>query len=321
MRVLTFVKWIAVVKFLALTIPVILFANSWQEHLNSIKADAIEEGIRPELILDAINKAKKPRTIVKKLEKSQPEKRITFLKYRASRIDSYRIHLGKKAYRNNHKLLEKIAARYKVDPAVIIAIWGIETSYGHFKGKHPVIPSLATLAYTSKRKDFFHKELMYAFKIVNEGHIALKDFVGEWAGGSGHPQFLPSSWNYYSEDFDGDGKRDIWEHKADALASIANYLKQHNWQYKQPWMTEVIIKNKALKYDKLKTWKNVAAWKSLGVVAKGNAKFPSDDTKAAILVFEEGPSYLIYQNFKSIMSYNRSTFYAAAVGYLSSSIA
>lgn len=300
--------------------PILLFANTWQEHLDSIKADAIAEGVRPEIILTAIKKAKQPRTIVKKLENKQPEKRITFNEYRSSRIDSYRIHIGKKAMKNNAQLLNEIAKRYQVDPGIVIAIWGIETSYGHFKGKHPVIPALATLSFSSNRKDFFHRELMYAFKIVNEGHVKLDEFVGEWAGGSGHPQFLPSSWNYYSEDFDGDGRRDIWNHKADALASIANYLKQHNWQFKQPWGTEVIIDNSKVTYDKLKTWKTVREWRKQGVVPIKGQEMADDDVKAAVLIYKEGPKYLVYQNFKSIMSYNRSTFYAGAVGYLFNSI-
>lgn len=300
-------------------LPLALLANDWQDHLLHIKADAMDEGIKPQLIEEVIKSVKQPRAVVKKLEKNQPEKRIFFPEYRKSRIDSYRIHLGKKALENNLPLLLKISEKYKVDPEIIVAIWGIETSYGHFRGNHPVIASLATLAFTSKRKEFFHKELMYAFKIVNEGHIALKDFKGEWAGGSGHPQFLPSSWNYYSEDFDGDGKRDIWQHKADALASIANYLKQHNWQYHKPWGTEINTPNKSVKYDKLKTWKTIAEWQKLGITAK-NQKFPDKNTKAAVMIYENGPSYLIYQNFKTIMSYNRSTFYAGAVGYLSSSI-
>lgn len=300
-------------------LPISLLANEWQEHLLHIKADAIDEGIQPKLIDEAIKAAKEPRNVVKKLEINQPEKRIFFPEYRKSRIDSYRIHLGKLAMKNNLPVLLRIANRYKVDPEIIVAIWGIETSYGHFKGNHPVIASLATLAFTSKRKEFFHKELMYAFKIVNEGHIKLQDFKGEWAGGSGHPQFLPSSWNYYSEDFDGDGKRDIWQHKSDALASIANYLKQHNWQYHKPWGTEINSPKKPIKYDKLKTWQPVSYWKKLGITAK-NDKFASDQTPAAIMIYENGPSYLVYQNFKTIMSYNRSTFYAGAVGYLSNSI-
>lgn len=304
-------------------LPVLGLANQWQDHLAHIKLDALDEGIRPEIIKQAMQAVTQPRKVVKKLEKNQPEKRIYFPKYRASRIDSYRIHLGKKAMQNNQELLQKIADKYQVDPAIIIAIWGIETSYGHFKGSHPVIPSLATLTFTSKRKDFFHKELMYAFKIVNEGHIALADFKGEWAGGSGHPQFLPSSWNYYSQDFDGDGKRDIWHHKADALASIANYLKQHKWQYHKPWGQEIIIPKTAkaiAQYDQLKTWKPISYWQKLGIKAK-QGQLPADKTtKAAIIIYEQGPSYLVYQNFKTIMSYNRSTFYAGAVGYLSNSI-
>ena len=299
-----------------------LAANAeWQEHLDHIKADAMDEGINPILIAQAIKNVKKPREVVKKLEKSQPEKRILFPEYRKSRIDSYRIHLGQKALKNNKELLTRISEHYQVDPEIIVAIWGIETSYGHFRGNHPVIPSLATLAFTSKRKQFFHRELMYAFKIVNEGHIKLSDFKGEWAGGSGHPQFLPSSWNYYSEDFDHDGKRDIWQHKPDALASIANYLKQHKWQYNKPWGTEIVITkdNKDVKYDKLKTWQPVSYWQKLGIKAK-TGKLEPPETLAAVMIYENGPSYLVYQNFKTIMSYNRSTFYAGAVGYLSNSI-
>lgn len=302
-------------KKILFLLPIFTFANTWFEHLNGIKADAINEGINPSILLKAIKDVRKPSKTIKKLEKNQPEKRILFKEYRNSRIDNYRVLLGKRALKNNKDTLDKISERYYVDPEVIVSIWGIETSYGHFKGKHPVIPSLLTLAFTSPRKSFFRKELIYALKIASEGHVSLEDFVGEWAGGSGHPQFIPSSWNSYSEDFDGDGKRDIWNHKADALASIANYLKQHGWQYHKPSYTKVKLTRPGVEYDKLKTWKTVKEWKKAGVVSL-NSKLPADNTLAAILKFEGGPDYLVYKNFKVIMSYNRSTFYAAAVAYL-----
>ena len=295
---------------------------SWQQHLQGLRMDALDAGIRPEVIDQAFQHMHAPRKTVKRLAANQPEKRLTFQQYRASRIDPYRILLGQRAFKKRRKVFETIGQRYQVDPCMIVALWGIETSYGRYMGSFPVIASLATLSYNSKRRAFFRHELMAALHILNEGHITTDRFVGEWAGGSGHPQFLPSSWRHYAQDFDGDGRRDIWRNKNDAFASIANYLHQNGWQPHQPWGTEVMVPP-TLRTQKngLKDWRTVATWQRLGVKPQPHQPpFPTATTKAALVVMDGGMAFLVYPNFKTIMTYNRSTYYAASVGYLADRI-
>jgi membrane-bound lytic murein transglycosylase B len=140
-----------------------------------------------------------------------------------------------KRFKENETWLNDIARRYGVDPCFMVSFWGMETSYGGYMGNFPVIQALSTLAFESTRKDFFRNELFVALQILNDGHVPLSKFKGEWAGASGHPQFLPSSWMKYAVDYDGDGKKDIWSSKQDALASIANYMKHPNSKNLAMW--------------------------------------------------------------------------------------
>ncbi len=206
----------------------LVYANQqeWGQWVAGVKQEALSQGISEALFDEAFADIHEPSRQVKSLARSQPEHRLTYLKYRNSRVDQYRILMGRKLYLKNQQLLQEIAEHYGVDPCFIVSFWGMETSYGSYMGNFPVIKSLATLAYDSNRRDFFRKQLFYALHIVNDGHITLDKFKGEWAGASGQPQFLPSSWREYAVDYDGDGRKDIWESKADVFASIANYMKK-----------------------------------------------------------------------------------------------
>lgn len=302
--------------------PLVFAAQqNWSSWLADVKKEARSQGISDDVIYDAFANVHAPSRRIKNLSKSQPEKRLSYTKYRNSRIDAYRITLGRKKYKQYHDLLESIGHQYGVDPCFVVSFWGIETSYGGYMGNFPVIQSLSTLAYDSKRADFFRHELFTALHILNDGHVSLKHLKGEWAGASGHPQFLPSSWVKYAVDYDGDGRRDIWTSKADALASIANYMKGKGWHEGEPWAVHVKLpKDFDPALEGKSTVKPVHEWEAMGIRMVGGGSLPSPNLKASIIQPHGGPVFLAYPNYKMILRYNNSIYYAGAVGYLADKI-
>jgi membrane-bound lytic murein transglycosylase B len=296
-------------------------ALSWSDWVQGVRQEALTQGINAALFDKLFAEIPAPHPTVLHLQKTQPEKRITFLKYRSSRIDPLRIRLGKQEYRKHQVLLEQIGHTYHVDPCAITAIWGIETSYGHYMGDFSVIRALATLAYQSERSEYFRNELLIALHILNEGHITPEKFKGEWAGASGHPQFMPSSWRKYAIDYEQDGHKDIWGNKADALASLANYLKENGWQEGQPWAIEVQLPdNFAEENLGLKQIKTVDAWLNLGIKPLSSIPAGQSEILASIVKPNGGPAFMVFNNFRVFMKYNNSVFYAGSVGYLADQI-
>ncbi|OGV27350.1 MAG: lytic transglycosylase [Legionellales bacterium RIFCSPHIGHO2_12_FULL_37_14] len=295
--------------------------QSWQSFVSDLRKEALSKGIRPEVFDDAFKTVHEPNQRIKHFQKSQPEKRLTYTKYLKTRVNSYRITMGRRNYLKNQELLEKIAAEYGVDPCFITAFWGMETSYGTYMGDFPVIQSLATLAYDSTRQKFFRKELLLALQILNEGHVSLHDFKGEWAGASGQPQFLPSSFYKYAVDYDNDGRKNIWTSKADVFASIANYMHQNGWQKGEPWAIKVKL---PANFDKnlegKKIVKPVSEWSALNVRTLDGQELPYPNLLASIVEPNEGPVFLALPNYKMILKYNNSIYYAGAIGYLADNI-
>ena len=296
------------------------FAKSTNLWLIELKQEALAEGISAE-IFDQMLANWKPRVAVVKLDRNQPEKRITFEKYRKTRANKSRVIYGHRAWKKQGHKIAAIAKDYKVDPCIVASIWGIETSYGNYMGKFPVIESLATLAYDGRRADFFRKELLLALHIVNDGHVSPNKFVGEWAGGSGHPQFLPSSWVEYAKDHDQDGKKDIWTNLEDVFASISNYIYQNGWQLGQP-IAVVVELDKSVDKGLLgfSNSHKLAFWQKVGVRAKNGGALPYSNDKLALIQLEGGPLILAYPNFRVIMRYNYSVYYAGTVTYLADKI-
>jgi membrane-bound lytic murein transglycosylase B len=300
-----------------------IYANqlSWPEWVAQLRTEAVADGIRPEFFDSVFANIKGPDLRILRFEKTQPEKRITFMAYRQSRADAFRIKLGRSEMRKHAQLLTDIGSRYGVNPCFIVSLWGLETSYGHFMGTFPVIQSLATLAYGSSRGPFFRKELLIALHIVSEGHVKLEDFKGEWAGASGHPQFMPSSWLKYAVDYSGTGRKDIWKTYGDAFASIANYLVQHGWQKDGPWAIAVTV---PATMDKTmvnsNTEKTIAEWQQLGVQTADGRPWPAGQLKASMVEPLGGPSMLIFNNFKVLMQWNHSIYYVGTVGYMAEQI-
>lgn len=201
----------------------------FSEWLDELCDEAESQGISKQTLDKAFAEIELVPKVIK-LDRKQPEGSITLDEYLAKTVTASRINNGKYELRENRALLEDVAAKYSVPATVIVALWGMETSYGENTGSFNTIYSLATLAYDGRRSSFFRKELINSLKIMDEEKIAVDDFSGSWAGAFGQCQFMPSSFLKYAVDFDGDGKRDIWYSQADIFASIANYLHSEGWR-------------------------------------------------------------------------------------------
>lgn len=313
-------------RYLTLSLLILFFFpsleahESWTQFVMNLRQEALGEGIRPETFDSAFQNIRAPNPKVLHFDKTQPERRISFLQYRSTRADPFRIRLGRREVQRYTPLLNQIERDFKVNSCFIVSLWGLETSYGHYMGSFPVIQSLATLAFDNRRAAYFHKQLLLALHILNDGHVDLAHFKGEWAGASGHPQFMPSSWQEYAVDYDQTGKKDIWTNVNDGLASIANYLMKNGWRYDEPWAIPV---NLPSNFDEnlinLKIAKPVSEWVQMGVQPI-ESDLPSGNLSASIIYPDGGPAMMVFNNFKVIMKWNHSNYYAGTVGYMAEQI-
>ena len=235
-------------------------------------------------------------------------------------VSEKRITTGKQMLEQNKDLLDSLEKRYGVERTILVAIWGVESNYGTQPGDMNVIRSLATLAYYNTKVTFARQQLIVALKIVQHGDIAVDKMNGSWAGAMGHTQFIPTTYQMFAVDYDGDGKRNIWSDVPDALASTASYLRHANWQPGQTWGYEVTLP-KGFNPKKVsdKTLTRLADWQKLGFARVGGEPFPRPGDKASLLApaGTNGPAFLVLNNFRSILHYNVSTSYALGVGHLS----
>jgi membrane-bound lytic murein transglycosylase B len=235
-------------------------------------------------------------------------------------VSDKRIATGKQLLVQYKDLLDSLEKRYGVDRTILIAIWGVESNYGTQPGDMNVIRSLATLAYYNTKAAFARQQLIVALKILQHGDITLDQMNGSWAGAMGHTQFIPTTYQKFAVDYDGDGKRNIWTDIPDALGSTASYLKHSNWQPGQSWGYEVNLpKGFNLKKVSDKTLKPLGDWQKLGFARVNGEPFPRPGDKASLFApaGANGPVFLVLNNFRALMHYNVSTSYALGVGHLS----
>jgi len=257
------------------------------------------------------------------LDRKQAEFSREIWDYLDTATSPKRVKNGQAKMRTHSRLFSQIEKRYKVDAKVVAAVWGLESSYGENMGDINIVEALATLAYDGRREKFGETQLLEALRIIQSGDITPNRMFGSWAGAMGHTQFIPTSYQAYAQDFDGDGKRNVWERDpADALASTANYLKAFGWQYKQPWAVEVQLPA-GFNYGNasLKLKRPASRWTQLGVRTMSGGRVP-DHGEAAILLpaGSKGPAFAVYKNFFVIKRYNNANSYAMAVGHLADKI-
>lgn len=290
--------------------------------LRELQREAAEKGIGKATI-DSALVGLKPIPRVIELDRRQPEFTLTFQQYMDRVVPQSRVEKGKQRLNENRALLDRISKKYGVQARFIVAFWGIETDFGRVTGGFPVIAALATLAYDGRRSSYFRKELMYALEIVDRGHIGAKEMVGSWAGAMGQAQFMPSSFKSFAVDGDGDGRIDLWTNKADVFASAANYLARSGWKGDETWGRPVKLPEG---FDTgavgAKVRKPITAWQAMGVRRLDGGDLPKRDLKAAIVLGDgkTGPAFLVYDNYHTILKWNRSVFFAVAVGSLADRI-
>jgi membrane-bound lytic murein transglycosylase B len=286
--------------------------------LEGVRQEALAEGISPETLDKALD-GLEPIERVIELDRRQIEGRISYREYRERVLSKERIERGRQLMIEHRELLERVAADYGVQPRFIVALWGIETSYGAWTGNTPVIGALATLAHEGRRADFFRRELLQALHILDDGNVAVEDMNGSWAGAMGQSQFMPSSYARNAIDYDGDGRRDIWGSLPDVFASIANYLANAGWDDRRTWGREVglpPVLDAGL--AGLEVRRPLPAWRDLGVRRADGGALPLVALDASLLRTDDGqgPAYLVYQNFRVLMAWNRSTYFGLTVGQL-----
>lgn len=295
----------------------------FEEWLRGFREEAAQKGVKRSS-LDQTLAGVAPIARVLELDRAQPEIRLTFEQYFARVVNRTRIDTGRARVAENRDLLARVTARYPVQPRFIVALWAVETDFGRITGGFNIFAALATLAYDGRRSQFFRDELMNAVRIVDRGLAKASDMRGSWAGAMGQSQFMPSSFLSFAVDFDGDGRADIWNSRADVFASIANYLTRVGWRGDETWGHETSLPagfDRTL-IDHNKVTKPLGEWEGLGVrPASASAVVPP--TLAASIVQpdgEGGRAFLVYGNFKVIMRWNRSVNFATSVGLLADNI-
>ena len=297
--------------------------QSFEAFLAGVRADAQRSGVSAGTLQRALANIR-PNDRVLELDRRQPEFTQTWEQYRDARLSQSRIDNGRRAFSENRPTLDAVQGRFKVPARVVVAIWGLETNYGGFTGNFNVVESLATLAWDGRRSAYFRNELMAALRILDAGHVTPERMRGSWAGAMGHPQFMPSNFDRLAVDMDGDGRRDIWDSRADALGSIANYLARSGWREEELWGREVVLPA-GFNPDEARrdNTRPLRDWARIGVRRPDGAPLPALDLETAILLpgGPGGQAFAIYPNFNVIRRYNPSNYYALAVGMLSDRVA
>ena len=285
---------------------------------NAFAAQALAEGIRPDTVRNVLAQAQwQPRVI--ELDRSQPEFTRTPWAYLDSAVSPLRVSQGLAKLEQHSTPLQAAAERYGVPASVVTAIWGIESNYGSNFGTFKTVDALATLAYEGRRHDWARSQLLAALRIIDRGDIAAEAMIGSWAGAMGHTQFIPTVFQAYAVDADGDGRRDIWGSIPDVAASTAHFLVREGWVPSETWGTEVQLPPG---FDharaELSVRQSTAQWAAEGVRAMDGNALP-DLASASILApaGARGPAFLVGKNFRTILRYNNSTNYALAVALLS----
>jgi len=298
-------------------------AAEFQSCLGRLQAAAEERGVPAGVVRESLATVRfQPRIV--ELDRSQPEFTTPFADYLGRRVNDDRVRQGRELLARHGELLRRVYRDYGVPPRYLVAFWGMETGYGAYFGTTPVLDALTTLACDGRRGEYFTRQLVAALGIVAEGSVEPGRMTGSWAGAMGHVQFMPTAFMDHAVDYDGDGRRDLWGSLPDAMASAGNFLRRLGWQTGWRWGREVLLPE-SLPFateagDEPRTQ---ARWRALGLRTAYGHPLPAAEASARVLLpaGHRGPAFLVYDNFDVIMGWNRSEFYALAVGHLADRLA
>ena len=297
-------------------------ASDYSVWLEKFREDALSSGIKSST-LDLALADVKPLDSIIKLDRAQPEFNKTLAEYLAGAVSAQRVKEGQLLFAKNGTIFARIVKKYQIQPRFLLALWGIETSFGRHTGKVPVIAALVTLAYDGRRSQYFRSELLKAVKIIDQGLINFSQMKGSWAGAMGQVQFMPSTFLDFAVDGNGDGRIDLWTTREDYLSSAANYLLRSGWDQNYTWGREVTLPKK-LQDDAfgMEQPRLLAEWQRLGVRTIGAENLPEVKILAS-LIRPDGPqgrAFLVYDNYRVLLKWNRSHRFAIAVGTLADQI-
>jgi membrane-bound lytic murein transglycosylase B len=326
--------WIALLT-LAVAQPPDAPRPSFSEWLAGVRAEALSRGIREDIVDAALANIPEPLSIVIERDRTQAETVLPLETYIARRLTAKVLKAGREMQTRHRELLDEVSARYGVPPRIILGVWGLESNFGRFSGVRPTVSALATLAWDPRRSAFFRGELFSALEILNRGDIDLADMRGSWAGAMGQVQFMPSSYLQFAEDFNGDGRRDIWATPGDVFASIANYLKGHGWVAGSTWGREVLVtpevarrvtNDVARRNGPCQAMRDMTValpmsrWQELGVRLPAGKALPATALEAS-LVSGRTRHFLVYGNYDALLGYNCAHSYAVSVALLGDALA
>lgn len=287
--------------------------------LTRLAAPAQKAGVRADTYARLTRGLEPDMGVIDKLD-YQPEFRMPIWDYLAGLVDEERVAEGRALLAQHADTLRRVEQRYGVDPATVVAVWGVESNYGQSFGSYPLLQALGTLSCHGRRQDFFRGEFFAALRILQAGHIAPEKLVGSWAGAFGHTQFMPSTFERLAVDFDGDGRRDLIDNTADALASTAHFLARAGWRSAQPWGFEVTLPaGLNLAGEGRRTKRPLSEWATRGVRRADGSPLPAGTAPAGLLVpaGPQGPAFLVTRNFDALYSYNAAESYGLAIAHLS----
>ncbi|HET9702762.1 MAG TPA: lytic murein transglycosylase [Vicinamibacterales bacterium] len=305
----------------------------FSEFVAKLKEQALANGISAPTVDAALGNLE-PLEVVVERDRTQAETILTIDQYVARRLTRSFVRTANDHARKHRRTLAAIGKKYGVSPRVVVSIWGMESNFGRFTGTRPTIQALATLAWEGRRGAFFTAELMNALRILDQGYIELAAMKGSWAGAMGQTQFMPSSYLEHAQDYDGDGRRDIWGTLPDVFASIANYMKAYRWIDGQAWGREVtlpeggfapLVQSVGVRESgcraarELSVPLKLARWQSLGVRTAEGRALPKVDRSASLLN-AGSKTYLVYGNYDALLGYNCAHAYALGVALLSDRI-
>ncbi|WP_413231754.1 lytic murein transglycosylase [Marinobacter sp.] len=296
--------------------------EQFQQCVSDLEHKAIAEGVSENVANTVLAQVEYLERVIE-LDRRQPEFTTTFADYLNRRVNARRILQGRLLLRQHHDLLQRVTRETGVPPAYLLAFWGLETNFGSYFGKMSVPSSLATLACDPRRSRFFTNQLIAALKIIDEGAISADQMEGSWAGAMGHVQFMPTVFLQHAVDADGDGRRNLWNSLPDALMSAGKFLQSMGWNPDYRWGREVLLPAD-FDYGLADGGKRpLSEWRELGLTDAFGKPLADAPIDAALIVpaGHQGPAFLAYHNFKVIMGWNRSEFYAIAVGHLADRIA
>jgi lytic murein transglycosylase len=311
----------------ALSLPVEASAapcgGGFAKWLEDFKAEARRDGISPRIIASALDDVSFDQSVINK-DRAQSVFSQSFLQFSDRMVAKYRLNKGEQLIAKNRALFDRIEKQFGVPAPVIVAFWGLETDFGANQGNMPTLRSLATLAYDCRRPEKFRAELLDALRILQHGDLSPQEMRGPWAGELGQMQFVPTVYQKYAVDYDGDGRRDLRRSTPDALASTASYLKGLGWRRGEPWLEEVKVPAE-LPWDQadLAIEHPRSKWAQWGVRLANGKALPKDGLEASLLLpmGRHGPAFLAYQNFRVYLEWNQSLVYSTTAAYFATRLA